>query len=156
MAEVSDSLRVMHPLFESLEIDFEPGSRSLGRGGRCRHLAPRESRVLEILTHAPPGQVVSRAELLDGVWGEQDICEEALTVTVSRLRRHFILLGLDPHVIETVPRQGYRFLPINAARSVQFESRSGMSGVRNLAMAAVIIATLALAIAVMALVPQWM
>lgn len=59
---------------------------------------------------AKPGQVLTRQELLDAVWGETVVQEDALTQAVSQLRR---LLEDDPRApafIETIPKQGYRLV----------------------------------------------
>jgi len=97
-----------HPLLAHLRVSYCPARRCLCRGGRHCYLAPREAEVFGVLIGAPAGAVVSRDELLDRVWGNGDVCEDALTVVVSRLRRHFADLGVEDAVIETVPRRGYR------------------------------------------------
>ena len=59
---------------------------------------------------ARPGQVITRTELLDAVWGATIVQEDALTQAVSQLRR---LLDDDPRrpaYIETIPKQGYRLI----------------------------------------------
>lgn len=79
-----------------------------------------EPRVMAVLAHlaAHAGGVVTRADLLDAVWGEC-ASDEALTQAVSHLRR---VLGDDarrPKIIETIPKRGYRLLaavePVEAA-----------------------------------------
>lgn len=97
-----------HPLLAHLRVNYCPLTRCLCRGGRNCHLAPREADVLSVLIAAPDGAVVSREKLLDQVWGDGEVCEDALTVVISRLRRHFADLGVEETVIETVPRRGYR------------------------------------------------
>lgn len=108
MNDIAPVLIPAHPFLDRLAVVFDSGARTLGRGGRSRHLAPREAELLAALLRAPAGEVVSRNELLDAVWGDGEVCEDALTVIVSRLRRHFERLGIDEPVIETVPRRGYR------------------------------------------------
>ena len=62
----------------------------------------REWAILEQLA-ARSGRVVSRSELLDGVWGEStDAASASLDVLVGRIRRK-----LAPGVIRTVRGEGY-------------------------------------------------
>ena len=60
-----------------------------------------------------PGQVVTKRELLDEVWGDVAVGEAVLTNAVWQLRRAF---GGRGSVIETIPTTGYRL-----ASSVLFE-----------------------------------
>jgi Tol biopolymer transport system component len=60
---------------------------------------------------ASRGEPVSRASLLDQVWGETFVGEGSLTLAISELRR---ILGDDPRsprYIETIRKVGYRWLP---------------------------------------------
>lgn len=55
-----------------------------------------------------PGEVVTRTELLDAVWGGTVVQEEALTQAVSQLRRALDDDSRAQAIIETIPKQGYR------------------------------------------------
>ena len=68
--------------------------------------------VLKLLIYlvSRRGQLVTRQELMDTVWGDTVISESALTKAVARLRR---ALGDDSathRYLETVRSQGYRFV----------------------------------------------
>ena len=76
-------------------------ARSVHLDGRAQQLEPRVAGVLDCLV-AEAGIPVTREALLDRVWGA-DGSDEALTQTVSRLRR---MLG-DSVEIRTQPRVGY-------------------------------------------------
>lgn len=76
-------------------------TRSVYLDGRAQQLEPRVAGVLDCLV-AEAGIPVTREVLLDRVWGA-DGSDEALTQTVSRLRR---LMG-DSVEIRTQPRVGY-------------------------------------------------
>jgi len=76
-------------------------ARSVHLDGRMQQLEPRVAGVLDCLV-AEAGIPVTREALLDRVWGA-DGSDEALTQTVSRLRR---LLG-ESVEIRTQPRVGY-------------------------------------------------
>lgn len=151
MASIASFAGSGHPLLERLEVAFDPVSRTLARGGRHRHLAPREAGVLAALLRAEAGQVIGRAELLDAVWGDGDVCEDALTVIVSRLRRHFDRLGVGDPVIETVPRQGYRLGACrDEVRGWREARRHGWLGI-GLGFSALLLSSCALVIASLAL-----
>jgi len=73
-------------------------------------LSPKAISLLEyMITH--PDELLSRDRLLDAVWGwDYPIGTRTIDTRVAELRR---LLGDDPanpHYIETVPGQGYRFI----------------------------------------------
>lgn len=79
--------------------------------GRRISLPPREFRVLHLLaTHA--GQVVSREQIRESVWGagERD-ASNTITVHIQRLRARLGDARHDPAIIRTVRRLGYRLVP---------------------------------------------
>lgn len=91
------------------DLRIEPASGSVQDGGDVRHLPSRAIEVLLCLARKP-GELVSRAELLDIVWGKGGGSDEALSHAVSELRH-----GLDDHAdnpqfVQTLPRRGYRLL----------------------------------------------
>lgn len=91
-------------------VQFDESRNILSNGTAMRHLAPREAAVLSRLLEAPPGTVTTRTQLLDSVWPHAEVGDEALTVVISRLRRHFRFVGVEKSVIETIPRIGYRLV----------------------------------------------
>ncbi len=91
------------------EWEITPARHVVSRDGQEQALEPR---LIQVLVHLAqkPGQVVTRAELLNAVWEDTVVQEEALTQAVSQLRRVF---GDDPRqsrIIETIPKQGYRLI----------------------------------------------
>ncbi|MEM9599041.1 MAG: winged helix-turn-helix domain-containing protein, partial [Acidobacteriota bacterium] len=73
------------------------------------HLEPRAAAVLrDLVEHA--GQVRTRDELLDAVWGDAFVGEAALTHCIWELRKAFGDDAKNPSFIQTVPRRGYRLL----------------------------------------------
>lgn len=76
--------------------------------GKAVRLEPRSMQLLVYLaSHA--GRVISRAELEEQVWGRV-VGDEALTNSISKLRRLFGDDARAPRLIETLPKTGYRFL----------------------------------------------
>jgi DNA-binding winged helix-turn-helix (wHTH) protein len=84
----------------------EPGRNRIGRSGEHRRLEPRVMRLLATLA-AAPGRPFSRAELLDAVWPDVTVNEEALSRAVSQLRRALDDDSRSPRYVETVHKSGY-------------------------------------------------
>jgi DNA-binding winged helix-turn-helix (wHTH) protein/TolB-like protein len=95
---------------ESGGLRFDP---SLGQvtnaSGESIRLGPVNMKVLAALLERP-GQVVSRNELFDGIWGNQVVGEDALTRCVSDVRAELRKLSGRADLIETLPRRGYRWV----------------------------------------------
>lgn len=88
---------------------MQPELNRLSRQGRTVTLEPRLMDVLVFLA-GRPGQVVSKDELIDGVWRTEFITEWAITRAIAKLRR---ALGDDagaPRFIETISKRGYRLI----------------------------------------------
>jgi DNA-binding response OmpR family regulator len=85
------------------DVTVDIRARTASRSGRTVELSAREFSLLEMLvSHA--GQVLSREQILSGVWGyDYDPGSNVVEVYVRNLRRK---LGDD--VIETVRGMGYR------------------------------------------------
>ena len=88
---------------------YDPVSGELyRRENSCVRFEPVVAAVLDRLI-AEPGRIVSRAVLLDSVWGDRVVVEESVTRCVSLIRTAFD--DQRPHrVIETLPKRGYRFV----------------------------------------------
>ena len=81
----------------------------LSREGTGVQVEPRIMDLLMCLA-SRPGEVWSRSILLDRVWSDAVVNEEALTRSISELRR---ILGddpLQPAYIETIRKGGYRLV----------------------------------------------
>jgi TolB-like protein len=102
--------------FGAFELDARSGE--LRRRGVAVSLQDQPFRVLLALLQRP-GEVVSREELRCRLWpdGTHVDFEHGLNAAIRRLR---VALGGDTgegHVVETVPRRGYRFVGRAAAAS---------------------------------------
>lgn len=93
-------------VFRFGDAEFDTARNELRIGGRPIKLEPRPRAVLALLLrHA--GEVVTKAELLDQVWGQLEISEQVVPNAVAKLRR---ALGASEGArIVTVARFGYRF-----------------------------------------------
>lgn len=89
--------------FRLADWRIEPASRTITDGERKRRLSPRAMGSLLMLAQAD-GEVVNRQELLDTVWHGVTVGEESVTTAIAEIRRCFS----NRHLIETIPRTGYR------------------------------------------------
>ena len=87
----------------------DPRSGELEKGDKRIRLEPKLMEVL-LMLYGRRGEVVSKQQLLDAVWGDCYVTDDVIWRSISVLRR---TLGDDPRkprIIETLPRRGYRFL----------------------------------------------
>jgi len=94
---------------------FNASRRSLMKNGVRIELTPRVFDLLAKLIENA-GEVVTKDELLATVWSDAVVEEGNVNRTVSTLRRKLGRQSDGSDFIETVPKQGYRFIaPIEAA-----------------------------------------
>ena len=74
-----------------------------------RHLQPKTMDVLVCLA-AHPGQVVTRDEIIDRVWGGSAVSDEPLTRCIHEIRRALGDQRDGPGYIKTIPKRGYQLL----------------------------------------------
>ena len=79
------------------------------RDGRALNLTPTELRLLAFLAQHP-GQVFSRGQLIENVWGSDAgfYDDKTVSVHVRRLREKIEIEPSDPRIVLTVPGLGYR------------------------------------------------
>jgi DNA-binding winged helix-turn-helix (wHTH) protein/TolB-like protein len=114
--------------------DFSPSTGELRRDGTVVKLQAQPARVLAALVKRP-GEIVSRETLQRDVWGEGTHVdfERGLNFCVAQVRSALRDSADVPRYIETVPRQGYRFIaPISAeAKARDADTPSATSAIRN-------------------------
>lgn len=92
------------------------------------HLAPLQRRLLLALVRRR-GQVLSRENLLQEVWGHDHVSEVSISRTVHGLRRALTDGPLGPSVIRTIYGGGYRIeVPIHVVAAEDALSRAGAEG----------------------------
>ncbi len=90
------------------DIVLDRAAHQVRRGVRDVHLGPTEFRLLEFLMESP-GRVLSRSQLLDGVWGRDNYVDErTVDVHIGRLRKSLVR-GKERDPIRTVRGAGYVF-----------------------------------------------
>src|SRR5580704_1940102 len=88
---------------------LDAANAQLWRGDEEISLRRKTFDVLRYLVEHP-GELVTKAALLDAVWAEVNVSDSMPATCVAELRR---LLGDEarsPQFIETVHRRGYRFI----------------------------------------------
>jgi adenylate cyclase len=87
----------------------EPDLNRLTRGDTVVSVEPKVLDVLVCLA-GRPGEVFTKEEILREVWPDTHVTEEALTYSISALRRALGDDARNPHVIQTIARRGYRLI----------------------------------------------
>jgi two-component system phosphate regulon response regulator PhoB len=111
MARVKAILRRVSPdrtaeVLKVADIELDRVAHRVTRGAREVHLGPTEFRLLEFLMESP-GRVLSRSQLLDGVWGRDAFVDErTVDVHIGRLRKALIR-GKERDPVRTVRGSGY-------------------------------------------------
>jgi two-component system, OmpR family, alkaline phosphatase synthesis response regulator PhoP len=103
--------RPIVPTIRLGEMEINILKREVRTGNSVIHLSSIEQSLLYLLA-SRSGRVVTRDEILDGVWGTDFVAES--NVVDRHIRGLRVKLQNDyrhPRFIATVPGQGYRFIP---------------------------------------------
>jgi TolB-like protein/DNA-binding winged helix-turn-helix (wHTH) protein/Tfp pilus assembly protein PilF len=95
--------------FAAFEVD--DAEFRLAEDGSTVALEPKALRLL-IYFVKKPGRLISKQELLDAVWSDANVSDNALTRAVTLLRKVLDDSSREPRFIETVPTAGYRFVSV--------------------------------------------
>ena len=88
------------------DVSLDRLAHRVKRAGREVRLGPTEYRLLEFMMERA-GRVLSREQILDGVWGRQaELDERTVDVHIGRLRKALVR-GKEAEVIRTVRGAGY-------------------------------------------------
>jgi DNA-binding response OmpR family regulator len=103
--------RPIVPTIQLGEIEIDILSREVRAGTSVMHLTGIEQSLLYLLA-SRNGQVVSREEILDTIWGtdfvaESNVVDRHIRSLRSKLQNDY----RHPRFIATVPGRGYRFIP---------------------------------------------
>jgi len=93
----------------AVPVQLDLANERLWCGDQARVLRPKTFALLRYLAEHP-GQLLTKAALLEALWPETTVSEVVLSVCIRELRQ---ALGDDariPRFIETVHRRGYRFI----------------------------------------------
>jgi two-component system, OmpR family, KDP operon response regulator KdpE len=99
------------------DLEFDVLNRTVVAQGREVHLTSLEQALLYFLA-ANAGSVLTREQILDGLWGTDFVSEsKVVDWHVRALRAKLQDDAHKPRYIETVPRTGYRFVPASGAKA---------------------------------------
>ncbi|MEO1250839.1 MAG: winged helix-turn-helix domain-containing protein [Pseudomonadota bacterium] len=94
------------------DFEIDPRANNVtARNGATSNVEPKVMRLLVVLA-AHCGEVAPRDMLIDEVWGVEHGGDESLSRAISLLRKAFHDDRGARHIIETIPKSGYR---LNAA-----------------------------------------
>ena len=109
--------------FGPFELDI--AGEKLEKGGVRVKLSGQPQHILALLLKKP-GEVVTREELRQQLWGQDTFVdfEQGLNTAINKLRQTLGDSADSPRYIETIPRQGYRFIaPVAEAAAIQGPGR---------------------------------
>src|SRR6266849_1457421 len=98
----------MSDLYRFGQFVLDPRRRTLSRADTPVSLTPKAFDVLTFLAQNPH-RLVTKEELLQGVWGDTFVEEGNLTQYISHLRKALGDNSVDSRLIVTIARKGYQF-----------------------------------------------
>ncbi len=92
-------------------FEFDGHGRELRKNGRVVAIEPQPARALTLLV-SRAGELVTREELRDVVWGKDTHVDfdRGLAYCVSQIRTALGDSGDNPRFVQTIPKQGFRFI----------------------------------------------
>lgn len=137
-------------------FQFDAQTGELWRDGRRVRLQRQPSRLLELLA-ARPGELVTREEIRQALWGDDTHVdfERSLNFCVARLRSALRDNAASPAYVETVPTRGYRFVAPIEPSATPAVALYSPSHIRRKALRAAVIITglVAVTLALRAVLP---
>jgi DNA-binding winged helix-turn-helix (wHTH) protein len=101
----------------------QPSLNSISLDGTQVHIEPKAMEVLVCLVeHA--GETLPKETLIHSVWAETFVGDDVLKRCISQLRHAFEDDAREPHIIQTIPKRGYRFIGKGGAEIGWEETRT--------------------------------
>jgi DNA-binding winged helix-turn-helix (wHTH) protein len=112
---VSTTQKILRFGVFELNLDAE----ELRKSGTIVRLAPQPLRLLALLANRA-GQIVTREEIKEQVWGEETYVdfEQGMNHCIKQIRTVLGDNADNPLYVETLPRRGYRFLAPVVSKNV--------------------------------------
>jgi len=89
--------------------ECQPQANRLTHGDTVAELEPQVMDLLLVFADRP-GEVLTKTEIIEAVWGEVIVNDDALSRALWKLRRALGDDAKSPRYIETVPKRGYRLI----------------------------------------------
>ena len=89
-----------------------------------------EPKILEVLVFLAeqPGEVLPARTIIRGVWPDTFVSDDVLTHSISEIRKALGDDAKNPHIIQTIPRKGYRLVaPVTRQASPSLQSRPSIA-----------------------------
>lgn len=96
-------------VFQFDDVRVETETFKVFKAGSPAELEPKALRVLLYLIEHR-GRLVEKSELLDAVWKDTNVTENAMTREIAKLRKLLGDSSREPKYIQTVHTRGYRFI----------------------------------------------
>jgi DNA-binding winged helix-turn-helix (wHTH) protein/TolB-like protein len=105
-------------------FEFDDDSKELRKNGRAAAIEPQPAKALALLLQRAAGsasdrsrEIVTREELRDAVWGQDTHVDfdRGLAYCVSQVRAALGDSGDNPRFVQTIPKQGFKFIAPVAA-----------------------------------------
>ena len=92
-------------------FEFDSDTGELRKNGRAVALEPQPGKALALLL-AKAGEVVSREELRDAVWGSATHVDfdRGIAYCLSQIRTALGDSGDNPRFVQTIPKRGFKFI----------------------------------------------
>jgi len=92
-------------------FEFDDETKELRRNGRATALEPQPAKALALLL-SRPGDIVTREELRDGVWGKDTHVDfdRGTAHCLSQIRSALGDSGDNPRFVQTIPKKGFKFI----------------------------------------------
>jgi DNA-binding winged helix-turn-helix (wHTH) protein/TolB-like protein len=128
---------------------FHPEHNRLRDAHSVIHLEPKAALVLRLLVERA-GMPVTRQELLNAVWKDVVVSDDALTQVIIKLRKALGDSSRDPHYIQTIPKRGYCLLAdvqggAGCADALSEQPKRGLPGMKRYLMPGVVALAILLA-----------
>jgi TolB-like protein/DNA-binding winged helix-turn-helix (wHTH) protein/Tfp pilus assembly protein PilF len=96
-------------IYEFGDFRLIPGEELLLKDGTPIALTPKAFQTLFLLVKQR-GHLVQKEELLNSIWGDAFVEEQAAAKTISAIRNALSEDSRKPEFIQTIPKRGYRFV----------------------------------------------
>jgi len=92
-------------------FEFDDDGKELRKNGRIVAIEPQPARALTLLV-SRAGELVTREQLRDAVWGQDTHVDfdRGLAYCVSQIRAALGDSGDNPRFVQTIPKQGFKFI----------------------------------------------